>query len=600
MWDDCRVVTLSSQKKSTEEEQDSSKVVVRKKPSELEQPEETLAITDEPATEPRPTEEDTAARATPVEQAPAAPVEPAAKAAPADPPAIEAPAVDAEPVEPVVEATTIPRTEPPKLAAAPVSREPEEEEEMDFAALLGASRVDRVEQGEMVTGQLVAISGQWAFVDLGAKTEGILAVAELKDDDGNLTKNIGDDVEAFVVSTRGGEIKLSQSLGKSIRDYESLRDAQAGRIPVDGRVTGTNKGGYEVMIAGRRAFCPASQIELAFTEDPSVHVGMSYQFRVTEIADRGKRIVVSRAALLREERKRRQEELKEQLFEGAILEGEVRSVQEYGAFIDLGGIEGLAHVSELSWRRVEHPSEVVNVGDQVEVKILSIKEGEKGSRISLSIREAQPHPWIAVGTKFVIGETYDGIVTRTEAFGAFVELGPGVEGLVHVSEMSWEKRVNHGNEILEPGQNVRVYLKDIDHERKRIALSLKALAKDPWVDADERYGVGMTVNGTVEKIQPFGIFLEVEPGITALIPASESGTGTGSDLRREFAPGKSLTATVLSVDQSARRMSLSLKAAGDAVDKAEIKDFFDKQKQAKSGGSLGTLGDLFADKLGKG
>lgn len=497
--------------------------------------------------------------------------------------------------------TSMPSAPPPEavaLAASPAI-DPKPEDSVDFGRLLGQMSVGTVEQGEIVTGRLVAVSGEWAFIDLGGKSEGLLSAAELQDGDGKLTVGVGDEVEAFVVSTRGGEIKLSQSLSRSIKDYGSLRDAYEGGIPVEGRVASANKGGYEVTIAGKRAFCPISQIDLNYTEDPAVHVGRTYDFRVSELAEKGKRIVVSRAALLREERKRKREELLTALDVGVVMPGVVKTVQDYGAFVDIGGIEGLIHVSQLSWRRVEHPSEVVNVGDQVQVKILNIKQTDKGERIGLSLREAQPHPWVAVGTTFKTGETYDGTVTRLADFGAFVELGPGIEGLIHVSEISWSKRINHASEVLEVGQTVRVYLKNIDEERQRIGLSLKALEANPWSEARDKYGVGTQVKGVVEKIEAFGIFLTVEEGLTGLIPGSESNTGQGSNLRREFKLGQELTATVLSVDPHARRMSLSLKDASEREDRAEVKKYLTEQKKDPSSG-FGTLGDLFAKKLGKG
>ncbi len=593
---------MSADKKNPETP---STVVVRKKTGETD-----IASTDDaanpdtivaqPALSPIPkvAAEPASSTEAPAAEAEAAPEAPAAEAVTAAP---EAPAVEATPEPEPVAPKQAPESEPkssPAHAAAPVLED--KDEELDFAAMLGNTATEQVEQGMIITGSLVAVSGEWAFVDLGGKTEGLLAVSEIKDKEGNLTVGIGEAVEAFVVSTRGGEVKLSKSLSQSIRDYESLRDVYEGRLPVDGRVVGTNKGGYEVMVAGRRAFCPVSQMDTAFTEDPEVHVGKTYSFRITQMDGKGKRVVLSRAAILREEQQRRREELRDQLEVGAILNGEVKSVQDYGAFVDIGGIEGLCHVSELSWRRVEHPSEIVSVGDHVEVKVLGIKKTEKGDRISLSLRASQPHPWVAVGTKFVVGETYDGKVTRLQPFGAFVEIGPGIEGLVHVSEMSWEKRINHPSELLEEGQEIRVYLKSIDEERQRIGLSIKALASDPWSDAAERYGVGIAVKGTVEKIESFGIFLQIEGGITALIPGSETGV-EGGDMRRKFKPGQELSGTVLSIDPSARRMSVSLKSAAEAQNMAEVREYMKGQKAADGGGKkgFGTLGDLFADRLKK-
>lgn len=500
---------------------------------------------------------------------------------------------------PVLEAEAVASTDTTVEATPPTP--PTSKPESSFEELLGTKlRAPEIEQGMIVSGKLIAITGDWAFIDLASKTEGILDIRELTDASGEVSVAIGDTVEAFVVSTRGGEIRLSQTLGRQIRDNVMLVEAYENKIPVEGRVTDTNKGGYEVNLAGRKAFCPISQIDLKYTDDPAVHVGNVYTFRVIEIRDDGKKIVLSRSAHLRDERKQKREELLEELVEGAEFEGVVKSIHEYGAFVDLGGIEGLVHVSEISWTRVEHPSEVIKEGDDVRVKVLGLKSTSKGKRVSLSIRQTTPHPWVAVGTKFVEGETYPGTVTRLEAYGAFVELGPGVEGLVHVSELSWERRINHPNEILSVGQPVEVYLMNIDEDRQRLALSVKALSKNPWSDANERYKSGATVTGKVEKVQPFGIFVEVEPGITALIPASETGTGHGTDLRRLFLTDQPVTATVLAVDGDKRRMSLSLKSAEASQDEREVRKFLDKQDKAtQSAGSFGTLGDLFKDKLKK-
>lgn len=494
--------------------------------------------------------------------------------------------------------TTAPAPRPARAASPTRERSEPAGEEPDFRTLLGDDDDDApvIEQGTIINGTIVAMSGDWAFVDLGSKSEGILAADELRDRKGELTKKIGDSIDAFVDSISGGEIRLSYKLGRSIRDYDSLLDARESGIPVEGRVVAINKGGYEVQIAGKRAFCPISQMEMGFTENPEVHLNRTYEFKIIEADEKGRRLVVSRAALQREVQEKRKEALLEDLEVGGLFAGTVTSVQDYGAFVDIGGLEGMIHVSELSWRRVEHPSEVVQVGDEVEVKLLGIKKTDKGERISLSLREAQPHPWVAVGTKFVEGESYDGVVTRVEAFGAFVELGPGVEGLIHVSEMSWERRINHAREVLEPGQPVTVHLKGIDEARKRIALSLKALVDNPWKDVRTKYPEGALVGGTVQKVEPFGIFVELEPGVVGLIPASESGTGTGTDLRREFEPGKAVQATVLAVDEGRKRISLSLKAAGEAHDQAEVADYLKKQKAEVAAG-FGTFGDLFAKKL---
>jgi small subunit ribosomal protein S1 len=451
----------------------------------------------------------------------------------------------------------------------------------------------------IVKGAVIAFTNDWAFVDLGGKTEGLLPIEELKNKMGELEASIGDPVEAFIISTRGGEVRLSHRLSETIRDFDALKDAYHAGIPVEGRVVASNKGGFEVMVAGRRAFCPISQIDLSFVENPDLYIGQSYRFMVTELSNRGKRLVVSRTRILKEERKALKEALKETIGVGDVMSGRVSSLQEYGAFIDLGGIEGLAHISELSWRRLEHPSEALSVGDEVEVKILEMKIQNGKERISLSVRAVQPHPWVAVGSTFIEGETYEGTVTKLEPFGAFVELGPGIEGLVHLSELSWERRINHANEMLSVGEKILVYLKQIDHEKRRIALSVKALESDPWLNVAQRYPEGSAATGTIERIEPFGLFVQLEPGLVGLIPGSESGVGSGQDMKREFQLEQKITATVLSIDSRKRRMSLSLTAKEVAESKEALKSFMDNQAKNVGGSGLGTLGDLFAEKLKK-
>jgi small subunit ribosomal protein S1 len=301
--------------------------------------------------------------------------------------------------------------------------------------------------------------------------------------------------------------------------------------------------------------------------------------------------------------------------QGARLKGTVRNVRDFGAFVDLGGIDGLVHVSELSWERVENAADVLKPGDEVEVMVLSA-DWDK-NRVALSMRACQADPWETAVERFPAGSTHEGKVQRLADYGAFVELMPGLDGLVHISELDW-KRVTSASEVVSVGDRVQVRVLEVDPARKRIALSVKqASGVDPWLTAGERYHEGATVEGTVEKIEAFGVFVTVEPGLTALLPMSESGTERGSDLRRYFRPGQSVTAQVLSVSPEERRMSLSLSAAARSEERAEVESYqrrtAEPRRERKGGrggegashgpapeaGGFGTFGDLLRGKLPK-
>ena len=478
--------------------------------------------------------------------------------------------------------------------------------EEDFEALFEASQQQsdagvgaHVSPGEVVKGHIVSIGRETVFVDLGGKSEGCLSIVELQDEDGELTAQVGDEVEAYVISVRDG-VQLSKALAKSAQDAELLQTAFDEKIPVEGTVSGVNKGGVEVQVAGNRAFCPVSQLDLDFVPDPSVYVGQTFQF-VIQRMEGGKRpnIVLSRRVLLEAEKAEKAAETRKLVVEGALLKGKVRNIRDFGAFVDLGGLDGLVHVSELSWERVSDPKDVVKIGDEVEVKVLKA-DWEKG-RISLSMREAQPDPWASGADRFSPGTDVPGTVVRLADFGAFVEIGPGMDGLVHLSELSW-KRVQRAEDVLSPGQSVTVRILEVDPARRRISLSLKqATGDDPWATAAASFPAGKVVEGTVEKIESFGVFVELAPGLTGLLPVSESDTERGSDLRRHFPIGSKVTAKVLSVSPDERRLSLSRKALSESADRENIETY---QRNAGrdsgskgGGGGFGTFGDLLKGKL---
>jgi small subunit ribosomal protein S1 len=334
--------------------------------------------------------------------------------------------------------------------------------------------------GDRITGTIVSIGRDAVFVDLGAKSEGTLDLEQVMDEDGNVLVEVGQAIEATVLKKddRAGSLVLRTRMTRSHRGLEELEQAFANELPVEGVVSATNKGGFEVQIGGLRAFCPVSQIDSKFVEDTEQFVGQRFSFRITKI-EGGKRpnIVVSRRAILEEENRERAAQTRETLEVGAVLRGVVSSIKDYGAFIDIGGLEGMVHISELAFGRVNHPSDVLAPGQELEVVVLRIeKTGDprRPEKIALSVRALDADPWQDAGDRFAPGTRIAGTVVRVQPFGAFVELAPGVEGLVHISELGAGRRVNHPREVVKVGDKVEATVLRVELDKRRIALSLAA------------------------------------------------------------------------------------------------------------------------------
>jgi small subunit ribosomal protein S1 len=360
----------------------------------------------------------------------------------------------------------------------------------DFASLLaefeqgGTDKARRKQPrvGDTVKAPVVSIGAEAVFVDLGAKSDGMLELSEVIDENGRVTVAIGDLIEARVVEVGGkaGCVVLRRALGRGPEAKAELEQAFAHRIPVEGVVTGVNKGGVEVQVAGVRAFCPISQLELKHVENAQSFVGQRLTFRITRCEASGPRgrdlnLVVSRRSLLEEEQRQRADETRAKLAPGAVLEGTVTALKDYGAFVDLGGIEGMLHISQLGFARVGHPSETLAVGQRLTVQVLKIEKStdpKRPERISLSLKSLAADPWKDLATRFPEGTRVRGTVVRLEPYGAFVEVAPGIEGLVHVSELSATRTVRHAREVVKPGQEVETIVLAIDSERRRISLSL--------------------------------------------------------------------------------------------------------------------------------
>ncbi len=341
----------------------------------------------------------------------------------------------------------------------------------DFAALFEASGQPAVfKTGQTVEGLVVLIGRDVLFVDVGGKSEATMELAELRDDAGELTVKVGDTVQGVVVSTRDG-VKLSRKLAQKAASRRQLEEAFHAGLPVEGRVEAANKGGYDIRIGGQRAFCPISQIEKGFTDDPEVHVGQLYTFKITEYAEDGRNVIVSRRALIEDDERTQEAEVRKLVVPGADLPGRVASVQGYGAFVDLGGgVQGLLHVSEMGWSRVADPASVVQPGDEITVRVLSV-DNEKG-RIALGTKQLRPDPWTAAGSAYAPGERHRGTVTRLADFGAFIELRPGIEALAHVSTFPPSGKRDSWRQTVSIGTSVDVEILTVDLEQKRIGVAV--------------------------------------------------------------------------------------------------------------------------------
>lgn len=368
----------------------------------------------------------------------------------------------------------------------------------DFAALLAefdqshqGTADQAAKPGDQVKGRVVAITEEQVFIDLGGKAEGVMDAASLRDAEGQLSVAVGDEVTATVAGVEeDGSLRLGNQQSRHLHGAAELEQAYRQHMPVQGRVTGVIKGGVEVQVAGQRAFCPASQIDIRFIEDLNEFVGQHLDFRITKFeGGRHLNLVVSRRLVLEEEQRARAEALRANLKEGAVLTGTVTSLQDYGAFVDLGGLEGMIHISELAFHRVKHPSEILSVGQPLEVSVLRIDKTDNPKRpekIALSIRALARDPWAEAAQKFPVGSRVQGQVTRLQPFGAFVELAPGIEGLIHVSELGTGKRVTHPQEVLGPGQAIEASVLAVDLEKRRISLTLdeaKAAEAKPDLEA---------------------------------------------------------------------------------------------------------------------
>ena len=505
-------------------------------------------------------------------------------------PTLGAPAVSEPPAQPAENAAQKAAEDPGSVYA-----QPSPEENADFAALFAESdqqKPGKLRVGQKITARVAHLGAEVAFLDLGGKGEGIIDLRELRNEKGDLLVHAGETLDGYLLSVTEGVVVVTRSVPKGA-GREMLQQALDSKIPIEGLVTGQNKGGLEVDLGGMRGFVPASQVDIRFVEDQSQFVGQRLKFRVGEI--RGGNAILSRRALLEEERAVLAAELRKRLEVGAQLEGTVTSVRDFGAFVDLGGLEGLVHVSELSHARVAHAQDVVQPGQHVKVQVLRIEKDEKGhEKVALSLRALEQDPWDAARAQLKEGARLQGKVARLQPFGAFVELFPGVDGLVHVSALS-DRHVQHPREVVKEGETIWVQVESVDDAQRRIAL--RRIGEEeaqapagPTPEKQKRARVGDVVNATVDKCEPFGVFVHWEGG-KGLVPNAELGTPRGSDNK------KTLKAQILEIDDRGR-YRLSRSAAERAEGASDYREYQRQMnKRMPPGKGFGTLGDLLRAKL---
>ncbi|HEY8117632.1 MAG TPA: 30S ribosomal protein S1 [Methylophilaceae bacterium] len=430
-----------------------------------------------------------------------------------------------------------------------------------FAALFEESLArQEMRSGEVITAEVVSIDNDNVVVNAGLKSESVIPTSEFRNDRGELEVNVGDFVKVCIEALEDGygNTKLSREKAKRLAAWLDLEDAMNEARIIKGMVNGRVKGGLTVMVNGIRAFLPGSLVDLRPVKDTTPFENKEWDFKVIKLDRKRNNVVVSRRAVLEENMGADREALIGSLKEGAVVKGIVKNITDYGAFVDLGGIDGLLHITDLAWRRVKHPSEVLTVGEEVEAKIL--KFDQEKNRVSLGIKQLGDDPWVALTRRYPVSTRLFGKVTNLTDYGAFVEIEPGIEGLVHVSEMDWTNKNVHPAKIAQLGDEVEVMILEIDEERRRLSLGMKQCQANPWDDFAATHKKGDKVSGQIKSITDFGVFIGLPGGIDGLVHLSDlSWNQTGEEAIRNFKKGDELSALVLSIDVEKERISLGVK-----------------------------------------
>jgi small subunit ribosomal protein S1 len=429
-----------------------------------------------------------------------------------------------------------------------------------FADMFEKSLTERdFKIGDIVKGRVVEVQEDYVLVDINYKSEGLIPISEFRVVEGARDIQVGTEVEVYIdrIENENGMVVLSKDKADMLRAWNDISRAAENEEVIEGTIIAKVKGGLSVDI-GVKAFLPGSQIDLRPVRNIDAYIGKRYKFKVIKFNKKRGNIVLSRRALLEEERESLRTQTLDAMKEGSVVKGVVKNITDYGAFIDLGGMDGLLHITDMSWGRVKHPSEVLNVGDEIDVKVLKF-DNEK-ERVSLGLKQLKPDPWEGVATDFQVGKKVKGKVVSLTDYGAFVELAEGIEGLIHVSEMSWTKRVKHPSQILKVGDEVDVQVLEIDGANRRISLGMKQLEANPWVELKESYPPGTIIEGEVKSITDFGVFIGVDEGIDGMVHISDfSWTKRINHPSEMFKKGDKVRAVVLGVDIENERFSLGVK-----------------------------------------
>lgn len=432
-------------------------------------------------------------------------------------------------------------------------------EKTAFGELFEESSSASFSEGEVYKGKVVSVSDDFVTVDIGYKQEGLVFAREFKNFDGTLKVNVGDEIEVYLEKLESalGNLVLSKDKAEILKAWDRISDACDKGEPLEGTVISKVKGGLSVDI-GVKAFLPGSQIDIRPTKNLDKFLGKKMEFKVIKFNKKRGNIVLSRRAILAEERGKLRDETLGAIKEGMIVKGIVKNITDYGAFIDLGGVDGLLHITDMSWGRVKHPSNIIEMGDEINVKILKY-DAEK-ERVSLGLKQVQPNPWESVEEKYIVGTKVNGEVVSVKDYGVFVELDDGIEGLIHVSEMSWVQKNVQPAKLFGVGDNVEAQILEVDTESKRISLGVKQLQENPWNILADKYQTGNTISGKVKAIVDFGLFVDIGEEVDALIHISDiSWTRKNINLNEEYKVGDSIEGMILTVDPENSKFYIGLK-----------------------------------------
>ncbi len=471
-----------------------------------------------------------------------------------------------------------------------------EEKEEDFAKLFEESTKTsrRFEPGQKIKARIAGISNEFAYLDIGGKSEAVVDLKEFVNENGERSIKEGDEVEVFFVSFGNGLRKFTTMIrGYSTLDLSGIRDAYEAHIPINGKVAAELKGGYEVQVGKVRCFCPFSQIDLRGTRETESYIGQRFSFIVLEYKENGRNIILSRRAILEEEQEKQRKAFKESLQPGMDITGKVKSIQKFGVFVDIGGIDGLIPLSELSWNKGEKAADFLNAGDEVTVRVISV-DWEK-ERITLSLKAILPDPFLNALEKYPPESTVRGMVVRLETFGAFVNIEAGIDGLIPISKLGAGRRIKHPKDVLEVGQIVEAQVVEVNPEKRRISLSMEQKVDFESIPLPSP---GELVEGTVERVISAGVLLKIKDGVIGFIPNSEMGTIKGTNHNRMFPSGTPMQVIVVEIDRKRNRLTLSRSKVDEKVERDTYEQYRDKTyEEEKSSGGLGSLGELLKAKL---